>query len=377
VCCFPTHPFWVPSKKHWAAVEPHPDHPDCAVLQVGDDLLSPEGCPGKLTVVGIERAESKDLQVHDLVVKPCHNFFCAGALVHNMQVFIKLLTGIIFSIEVEPSDSILDLKMKIQEKDGTPPDQQQLIFAHKKLEDNRTLDEYGIGKESLIHLIRNFSGGKPGITFYPPTATPLQNLTVKVSLSEHLVSPKFTSFHPTPDVQFPDTISWSGLSVGEGGTLKHGSREFPYIFWEFEVDPTDSVFGRAALSNHNDSTFCIPSAGVGSFLDRQLELLGLTVRERADMATFWMHQMAEHSHVLIRFLPQPLVDAALPISVEGCPPSLRVNIHRVFMVFAGSDTHLPSLLTAPAVPLELAPFAGFTHRPDCLTVVDWGAVHIK
>ncbi|KAG6389587.1 hypothetical protein SASPL_151058 [Salvia splendens] len=72
---------------------------------------------------------------------------------------VKTLTGKEIEIDIEPTDTIDRIKERVEEKEGIPPVQQRLIYAGKQLGDDKTAKDYNIEGGSVLHLVLALRGG--------------------------------------------------------------------------------------------------------------------------------------------------------------------------------------------------------------------------
>ena len=202
----------------------------------------------------------------------------------RMKIFIKMIDGRQLTLYVQPTDRIEDVKEMIQEEEGIPPCEQRLIFAGKQLEDGNTLQDYGIQRDSTLHMVIRLKGGKPVIYIYP---THKMEVNVKVHNKG-----EFSCTYP----KYEEEEGWNVIADTNGKLInKSNSKEYDSLFWEaYFTNPGFKL----------DSGFVLSKEEVSDFLEDKLYYLGLRNQEITSFIQYWLPRLERSKYCIIKFLSE-------------------------------------------------------------------------
>ena len=272
---------------------------------------------------------------------------------HSTAVLMLLaVTGEVIVVETRSSDTVEFVKARYTELKGIPTDQFRLVFAYQKLQDNKTLLEYGIVGPCIVYLDLILRGGKPVIYLFPPH--PLPSVDVALTLSSEC---GFSALYPVAKVERTlngSKAKWIVSANSKGELVEKGTGlELSYLFWEAHttdspVTPPASINGdvdateietfhpsRPILNSSN--SILLPFDAFLLYLDTSLKSLTLHTATRNDFVTYWLPsfiRIHEKGQLIsMRFVEQGAYEQAAVLEVEPKPDVVT----RVFMLFKGVD----------------------------------------
>lgn len=203
----------------------------------------------------------------------------------EILIFIKILTGKTFSINICPYYNVHLLKKYIQAKEAIPTDQQQIIFNGKQLEDHKSLIFYGVKNKETLQLHGRLRGGKPVILFYN-----YEDSDLKVKLKLDNEKWNFCHIYPSKNV-IDNEIEWN-FQIKKFNNYQNNilidiqdRKEYSYIFWE--ADSTPSLEANHFFKNQlykDNQIYAFSSDEACAKLDSLLKIKGLNITERQDFS---------------------------------------------------------------------------------------------